>query len=213
MHAVGILGGTFDPVHHGHLRLAIECREKLSLHRVHLVPLGKPPHREPPHASTDHRLQMLQLATRGIEGLKVDEHELSRGGVSYTIDTVRQLRMDMPDTPLCLITGRDAFNAIHTWREWQSIPDYVHIIVVGRPGHTPEPESVEIRSFLAQHRVTDLCIRGDALAGHIYEIEIPELDISATRIRQIIRKGNNPRGLLPESVVEFIYKNRIYPVD
>ena len=208
--AVGILGGTFDPVHNGHLRLAIECREKLSLESVFLVPLDRPPHREVPVAPAEHRLAMLQLAVQDIACLKVDDRELRRGGVSYTIDTLRHLRKDMPDNPLYLITGKDAFNAIHTWREWQSITDYVHIIVACRPGQVHADTAGEVMSFLEKHRAQQPQSSNVAPAGNIYEIEIPALDISSTRIREILHAGKITRGLLPDSIVDYIHDNGLY---
>ena len=206
--AVGILGGTFDPVHNGHLRLAIECCEQLSLESVLLIPLDSPPHRNPPVASAEHRLAMLQLAARDISCLKVDDRELRRGGISYTVDTVRLLRKDMPDTPLFLITGNDAFNNIHTWHDWQGIIEYVHIIVAGRPGQAVT--NGKARAFLEKYRIDPSRLPVNSLAGNICEVEIPALDISSTRIREIIRDEKRPGGLIPDSIVDFIYSKRLY---
>ncbi|MGH8120697.1 MAG: nicotinate (nicotinamide) nucleotide adenylyltransferase, partial [Gammaproteobacteria bacterium] len=136
MKPIGILGGTFDPVHHGHLRLAIECCERLALAEVRLVPLRVPPHRKPPRASPEHRLAMLKLAAENKNNLIVDDSELRRKTISYTIDTVSTLRKSSGRTPLCLLLGTDAFNMLHTWHRWQALLDYVHVVIAERPGVT-----------------------------------------------------------------------------
>ncbi len=135
---IGIFGGTFDPVHNGHLRTALEVAELLAFDELRLVPASVPPHRGAPLATAAERLRMLQLAADAHPGFVVDDRELVRGGASYTIDTLRSLRAELGETVrLCLIVGMDAFAAIDTWKEWRALGDHAHIVVVQRPGAAP----------------------------------------------------------------------------
>ena len=133
---IGILGGTFDPVHNGHLRMAIEVMELCALDEVRLTPLHTPPHRLLPNTTPQHRLAMLSHAVKEVQGLRIDERELQRAGVSFTVDTLRSLREELGNKPLCLIMGMDAFQGLNTWHEWTSLVDLAHIIVASRPGPT-----------------------------------------------------------------------------
>ena len=211
--AIGILGGTFDPFHHGHLRLAIECRERLRLQQLLLVPLYSPPHREAPVASAKQRLDMLSLAVSGHDFLHIEDCELRRRDVSYTIDTIKHLRGMAEKTPLCLLMGRDAFNALAGWRDWQDLSTYTHIVVVDRPGGYPGKIDGQLQQFIEQHRTEDINDLHIRECGNLYELEIPLLDISATRLRDTIRSGNDPSGLLPKSVIEYIYTHSLYQQD
>lgn len=210
---VGILGGTFDPFHHGHLRLAIECREKLQLRSLRLIPLYTPPHRQPPVASAGQRLAMLEIAVRGHKFLQVDDCELRRHGVSYTIDTLKQVRNDINDEPLCLLMGRDAFNTLTSWRDWQHLIDYCHIVVVDRPGKPLSSSNAELAEFIRRHLSEKTDELAKLPAGKLLEIDIPLLDISSTQIRAIIQAGHDPSGLLPEEVIDYIHTHSLYRQD
>jgi len=207
---IGILGGTFDPVHHGHLRLAIECIERLALAEVRLIPLRMPPHRKPPQAAPEHRLAMLKLATETASNLVVDDSELQRPGISYTIDTVSALRKKSGRIPLCLLLGTDAFNMLHTWHRWQSLLDHVHFVIAERPGVVCKPENAELNTVLDKHSARDASILHTKENGSIFRVQIPWLDISATRIRDMLRMGHNPSFLLPDAVIEYIRTHRLY---
>ncbi len=209
MKPVGLLGGTFNPVHHGHLRAAIETKEVLDLARVHLIPLLIPPHRDPPEVSAHLRLSMLQAATADEPALLADDREIRRGGVSYTIDTLIQMRDEMPETPLCMILGTDAFAWLHTWREWEHLIELAHIIVVHRPG-TDLPKDVPANRLLRERETCKKEDLQDSPAGSFLSMAIPFLEISSTRIRSILHNGQNPRYLLPDSVLEIIRKERLY---
>lgn len=208
--AVGILGGTFDPFHYGHLRLAIECHEKLNLKNLRLVPLYKPPHRDAPVATAEQRLAMLSLAVRDHGFLQIDDCELQRRGVSYTVDTVKHLRDKAGKIPLCLLMGRDAFNNLTGWRDWQNLIGYAHIVVVDRPGNSLASNEASLAEFIHQHRTNKLDELHAQPASKLFELEIPLLDISATQIRSTIHSGNDPSGLLPEAVMEYIYTHSLY---
>ncbi len=207
---IGILGGTFDPVHHGHLRLALECRERLQLERVNLVPACVPPHRPEPEASPQQRLRMLQLAVENSAGLRADDREIRRGGVSYTVATLESLREKYPDLSLCLILGTDAFRFLHTWHRWTLLPDYAHIIVVERPGSDAQIQAPEIRQLLSERVTSDPEQLHRSPAGRIFRVDLPVLDISSTRIRHGVAAGRDPRYLTPDNVIAYMKEHRLY---
>jgi len=207
---IGIIGGTFDPVHNGHLRAALECVQAADLEQVLLIPLYDPPHPKTVYATAEQRLRMLQTAIAGVNGLAVDTLEIDRRGKSYTIDTVKELRDRYGDRPLCLIMGMDAFCSLHTWKQWDLIQEYVHIIVTNRPENTPDNASQQIHDLYTS-RLTDSA--GDlhvSPAGRIFRIELPLLAISSSRIRKLFADGGNPAFLLPENVLRLIRKDNIY---
>ncbi len=209
MRPLGIFGGTFDPIHFGHLRSAFELRQALELQQVRLIPCGIPPHREPPVAAGSHRLAMLQTAVDGVRGLAVDDRELKRTGPSYTADTLLSLRQDYPQTPLCLIMGADAFASLNRWYRWETLLENAHIIVAFRPG-VPLPERGPVAEALAARRVTSGSeLRRDA-AGAILPWQVTQLEISSSEIRAMVGKGQSPRFLMPESVWELIRRRRLY---
>jgi len=205
-----IYGGTFDPIHHGHLRLAIELCDRLEVERVSLVPCYIPPHRSDTGASASQRLKLMELAMQGEPRLYIDDRELRRAGASYTADTLRQLREELgPDQPLVMVVGTDAFAGFDRWREWERIPELAHIVVVRRPGPALDPENTPAR-LLARRRVEDIGSLRSTPAGCILELDPPLLDISATGIRERIAAGRSPRYLTPDSVWEEIRHQRLY---
>jgi len=206
---IGILGGTFDPVHHGHLRLALEIRQALDLAEVRLIPSHTPPHRRAPIASQTQRLAMIQLATKNVPGLIVDNRELVRGKTSYTIETLQAVRAEINDTPLFLIMGMDAFQSLHTWYQWTDIMDYAHIILADRPGSRETLKHSAVRKFYSSH----ICKNRHALrkpSGRIMKIDVPLLDISATRIRRLLAQKQELHYLLPDAVINYIRRESLY---
>ena len=211
--ALGILGGTFDPIHNGHVELAREVRDALGLAAVRLIPSGDPPHRAAPVATAAHRLAMVELAIEGIPGLEVDVREIERPGRSYTVDTLRSLRAESPPRPLALIVGADAFVGLPTWHEWRELFALAHIVVVARPG-------VVIDDALPENLADEWSKRhlrdGDALAqspaGHIFVQAITPHPVSASSIRSALVDGNigAVKGLLPSAVLAYIERNRLY---
>lgn len=206
---IGILGGTFDPIHHGHLRLAIELYERLNLDRIHLIPSAYPPHREQPSASAELRLAMVQAAIAGVEGLVADDRELRRAAPSYMVDTLCSLREEFPERSLCLILGMDAFMGLPQWHQWERLIEYAHLVIVQRLGKLL-PMSEVIRDFLNTHQVTELQELERRTAGAIFIQEIPMLTISATQIRALLSMGKNPCYLLPEHVLDLINTHQLY---
>ncbi len=204
---IGILGGTFDPIHNGHLRLAIELYERLELTELRLIPLRVPPHREPPLADPAQRLTMLQLAIENIAGLTVDDCELQREKTSYTIETVSLVKEKIGDTPICLLMGIDAFAKIHTWHRWEELLEYVHLAIADRPGNSTKEYEQEIAELIKTHLTGDVSELQQSSSGKIYRITMPMLDISATQIRNLISNNQDAHGLVPEKVLDFIHSN------
>ena len=211
MKPVGIFGGTFDPIHYGHLRLALELYEALGLQELRLIPLHTPPHRRVPVATPQQRFAMVELAVTDVHGLVADDREIRRGGVSYTIDTLRELRAEHPGQPLCLITGMDAFRKLNSWREWQRLIEYAHIIVVDRPGSDPRAiDAPAVAELYGRYLTNDYTRLHDAPAGLIFKSPTPMLDISSTRIRELIAAGRDIHYLLPERLITYLTRQEIY---
>lgn len=205
-----IYGGTFDPIHHGHLRLAVELRERLGVAEVALMPCHVPPHRDSPGATSEQRVALMNLAIAEEPGLKLDDRELGRDGASYTAETLRQLRAEIgPDEPLVMVLGTDSFAGFDRWQEWQRIPEFAHIIVVRRPGPDLAPDGVPAR-LLSQRSVERVAALYSSPCGHILQLDPPLLDISATGIRDRILSGRSPRYLLPDSVWREIQSQGLY---
>lgn len=205
-----IYGGTFDPVHHGHLRLALEISDRLDVDYVSLVPCHIPPHRGQTGASSSQRLELLRLAVANERQLRIDDRELAREGASYTADTLRQLRAELgPAEPLVMVVGTDAFAGFDRWLEWRQIPELAHVVVVRRPGPALDPSGEPAR-LLAERGVEGPETLHDCPCGHFLELDPPLLDISATGIRERIADGRSPRYLMPDPVWAEIRRQRLY---
>jgi nicotinate-nucleotide adenylyltransferase len=213
--ALGILGGTFDPIHNGHLELARELIDALPLSAVRLVPAGDPPHRAAPVASAADRLAMAELAIAGHAGLEVDSREIARAGPSYTVLTLGELRDETPARPLALILGADAFLGLPAWHRWRELFDLAHVVVVARPGvefdldHAPALLSEWERRYVRDPHAL-LATR----AGAILVQPVTPHDISASSIREELARGaagvEAVRGLLPPAVLAYIERNQLY---
>lgn len=205
-----IYGGTFDPIHHGHLRLALEISDALAVDRVDLVPCHMPPHRGSTGASSEQRLELIRLAIDGEHRLRVDDRELRRAGASYTADTLRQLRSELgQEEPLVMVVGTDAFAAFDRWREWTDIPALAHIVVVQRPG-ADIPVGSGAARLLSERRTSGPDVLRSSPCGAILQLDPPLLDISATGIRQRIAGGRSPRYLTPDPVWQRIQSLCLY---
>ena len=206
---IGIFGGTFDPVHHGHLRIALDALEFLGLEKVHLVPLAQAVHREQPHANAEQRLAMLQLAVAGQPALVADDREIRRGGDSFMVDTLQSLHNELPGRALCLLLGSDAFNGFMHWRSPQRILDLANILVMQRPGYTL-PDDPRLDSLVDTHRQDDPQLFRDSASGGIHFHDVTQLDISSSDIRRRVANGRNPAYLLPRAVIAHIEEQRLY---
>ena len=209
MAGIGILGGTFDPVHCGHLRLALELREQLALSSVRLIPAPNPRLREAPRADASRRMEMLRAAVDAEPGLEVDARELDREGPTYTVETLESLRRDFPNEPLVFILGMDSFQRLDGWHRWRELTGLAHLAVAHRPGGSlPGPGPVA--EFLDAHRCDDAATLMTKPAGHIMICSPPLLDISATRIRALVAEGRSIRFLVPDKVIELINRTECY---
>ena len=206
---IGILGGTFDPIHHGHLRCAQELLQDLPLDEVRLIPCRTPPHRDTPHANVEQRLRMLKAALDGAPGMRVDERELSREGPSYTVDTLHSLRAELGAAPLCLIVGMDAFNGLDRWHRWQELIGLAHIVVAHRPGWL-SPRTGAVAELLQHHAAQSATELRARPAGCILPWPITGLDISASAIRTQVAAGKSPRFLVTEAVARIIAAEKLY---
>ena len=208
---IGIYGGTFDPVHYGHLRSALEVKEALGLEELRFLPCGQPPHRRTPQALAHQRLRMLELAlVDAAAGFRIDTRELEREGPSYMVDTLASLREEVAERPLCLILGMDAFAGLPAWHRWRELFDQAHIIVMRRPD-APEPDIAETwAGLVAGRRVLETERLRAKPAGLVYFVEVTQLAIAATQIRRLIRSGKDPRYLLPDTVLDWIRAQQLY---
>ncbi|WP_108652125.1 nicotinate-nucleotide adenylyltransferase [Dongshaea marina] len=207
--AIGLIGGTFDPIHIGHLCPAIETREQLGLQKILFIPNSIPPHRDTPHSCAEHRLKMARLAIRDVEGFEVDDRELKRLKPSYTIDTLQSLRAEYPDTPLCFLMGMDSLLSLASWHRWEELTDYAHLVICHRPGWNPE-FGEPIASWLKAHQDQTLGALQTRLCGLVQFVENRTFDISATELRQRIREGKECRYLLPDAVLDYIRQQGLY---
>ncbi len=207
---VGVFGGTFDPVHYGHLRSALELVERLQLEQLRLMPSAQPPHRDAPCCSAAHRAAMIELAVAGEPRLACDARELQRAGKSYTIDSVIELRGELQaQFGLCMVMGCDAVLEINAWHRWQELLEWAHIIVIARPGWQL-PRTGAVAQWLHQHRVADPRELRQQRAGGIVIEELRPLAISSTEIRDLLVAGRSPRYLLPQTVLDYIQTHNLY---
>ncbi len=212
---IGILGGTFDPIHNGHLRLAQEALEQCRLGAVRFIPSGTPPHRAAPLATAAQRLQMVQLAINGQPRFELDGREIHRTEKCYSVDTFSALRAEVgADLSLCLLLGSDAFLQLHTWHQWQRLFELTHIVVMQRPGRPVGNAIVQADESLRQQYQTRLAptpqLLHESASGHIVVLDMPQLDISATDIRSRTAQNKNLRYLLPDTVAHYIHINQLY---
>lgn len=205
---IGILGGTFDPIHHGHLRLALEVRETLDLDHVRFVPAGLTNLRAPPAASGAQRLAMVQAAI-AAPALVIDTRELDRSGVSYTVETLESMRAEFGPRPLCFILGQDAFNALPRWQRWQDLLQLAHLVVATRPGSTLLP-AAQLAELVRSTRISDPGRLAAAPAGCLYLQQIPLLPISSTDIRARCKAGRSIAYLTPPGVEAIIEREHLY---
>lgn len=207
---IGLLGGTFDPIHLGHLRPALDCLQALPLDQVRLIPLKVAVHRPQPVAPPALRLAMLEAAIAGQPGLVADPRELERPGQSYSYETLVHLRAELGDAePVCLLVGSDAFAGFLGWHRPREILDLAHVVILRRP-RAPEGLAPELRDLLRRRLCNDPAVLRDAPSGRILLQDVTQMDISSTRIRQLIGRGQSPRFLLPDPVLAICEREGLY---
>jgi len=212
MRSIGVLGGTFDPIHNGHIHLALEVRNKLKLDEVKLIPANTPPHRSIPIASANDRKKMTELAICGQKNLSVDLREIENKNISYTINTLISLRMEFPNDLLFLIVGEDVFNMVDSWKNWQSLLNYTHIIVATRPDDDKDISN-ELKIWRDKNKIDDIKILKTALSGYIFYINTPIVKISSSMIRKYYSEHKNIGVYLPANIITYIKDNNLYMDD
>jgi len=211
---IGLLGGTFDPIHYGHLRFAEDARAAIGLREVLLVPAGDPPHRARPRTLAADRLAMVRLAASDFAGLRADDRELRRAGPSYTVLTLEELRAESGDTPICLLLGMDALAELQTWHRWQDLFGLAHLVAAARPGRaaggTLPPALAQAWHARLATAAVELAV---APSGRTFYLPIRPHVISATDLRARLARGERPADLLPPSVLAYIESHQLYRND
>lgn len=206
---IGILSGTFDPIHLGHMHLANEARKLCGFQKVLLIPCIQSPLRSPPIASPIDRLNMIKLAINDSKYFFADDREIKRPGVSYTIETLKSLRKDYKNMSLTLIMAIDVFNKFDEWHEWQKILGFAHLLIANRTDSQKitNPKMIEL---LNKHQTTDTQQLQKEMAGLIYVAKIDPLPIAATEIRTLIKKQKDASHLVAPKVWQYILEKHLY---
>lgn len=212
MRIIGLLGGTFNPIHFGHLRMAQELADALHLDEVRFIPSANPPHKAMPEVSAKQRAEMVRIAIADNPQFKLDTRELERKGHSYTIDTLISLRGELgASVALCLIMGSDAFVHLNTWARWQELLNYCHIILVQRPNTPKQPKLADELAMLLEENYTEsIADLSQQPAGFIHMQAITPLDISSTVIRTNLKTTHSVRYLVTDKVLNYINLNSLY---
>jgi nicotinate-nucleotide adenylyltransferase len=209
MQPIGLFGGTFDPIHCGHLRTAFELWQELKLAEIRFLPTGSPPHREKLYASAERRLEMVRAAVADQPAFIVDDREVRRSGVSYSVDTLAELRHEYPQRSLCLLLGMDAFLGLPGWHRWRELLTLAHIVVAHRPGWRA-PTTGPLGELMVDHGTGSILALQQERAGRVYVRAVTQLEISSTELRTLITGGGDPRYLVPDAVRKIILETRCY---
>jgi nicotinate-nucleotide adenylyltransferase len=209
---IGLLGGTFNPIHYGHLRMAQELADALKFSEVRFIPSANPPHKLAPEVSAEHRAAMVELAINDNAKFKLDTRELERTGASSTFDTLVSLREELGENvALCWVMGSDAFIKLNTWHRWKELLNHCHIILVQRPNTENQAKLPdELAAFLQDNYTENMDDLSEKSAGYIHMQKITPLDISATNIREALKIGHSTRYLMPYNVIEYIATHQLY---
>jgi len=209
--AIGILGGTFNPIHFGHLRMAQELADALNFDEIRFIPAASPPHKDTPAISAEHRAAMVRLAIADNPAFTCDERELHRTGASYTIDTLLSLREELgSQVSMTLFMGSDAFTKFDTWHRWEEIIQHCHIALVQRPHVNQDKLPKVLETFLHNHYTENSDDLHTSPAGYVTMRQITALDISSTAIRAAFKHGYSTRYLMPDNVIEYIQTYHLY---
>lgn len=210
MNAVGVLGGTFDPVHRGHTSIALNIADRCALQAVRFIPNARSPLRDFAHATNADRLAMLELAIAVDARFSIDQRELVGESPSYSVDSLQSLRNELPDMPVCFILGMDAFVQFHQWYRWRDIPGLAHLVVARRPGCEMHIENEELKAEFTRRKTENIRDLHDKAHGHIYVCDVQQVDVSATQIRSRVVAGESLEGLVAEPVAHYIQQHGLY---
>lgn len=209
---LGLMGGTFDPVHHAHLRLAVDALEELELDAVRWIPSGRPGHRDTPQADPKQRLQMLRIALEDEPRFHIDPAEIESREPTFTVHTLRRLRAELgEDQSIVMLVGMDSLLSLHTWREWEQLLTLTHFGVADRPGIELKEETLhpDLAAVYRAHFNTPASLR-QAACGSIVRFHSVPMDISSTDLRARIRAGRDTRYLIPAKVAQYAATERLY---
>ena len=207
---IGILGGSFDPVHNGHLQIAHTLLRELPLSEVRFLPSKQNLLKSAAHASAEQRLTMLKIALQKEPGLSVDKRELDRKSPSYMTVTLASIREEVGDTPICLIIGMDVFQELCDWHEWEQLIQLAHIVVMNRPGYQATTNNEALAHLIHEHKTNDKNKLSETASGCLYNIAIPPISISSTEIRQAITAKRNVSQILPQGIWDYIQEHHLY---
>ena len=209
---LGLMGGMFDPVHNGHLNIAISVLGILKLDEVRLIPCGNPVHRDRVFASRDHRMAMLELAITGNSQLGIDNREFRSKDPSYTLNTLYAIKQEMPQCRLYYIMGQDSFNTMPSWYRWKEIFSLAHVVVAGRPGIEPLFDAL-LKDEYDKRVVKTAAEMKQFGSGKIFSAKVDLLDISSSLVRKKIAAGENVEKLLPEKVASYVKTHKLYSLE
>ena len=207
---IGLLGGAFDPVHNGHILMALGCMETLDLQEVVFIPASISPLKTATATPPQHRLAMLEQALQRYPQLTVNDMELKRGGVSYTIDTLIELRRSNSQQSLCFIMGMDAFDSLPAWRRWQELADYAHLVVIGRKLQHEGCGDERLRTYYAERACSTAATLHVHPGGFIHKSEVSVPGISSSEIRRLLNDHESAETSLPPAVYDYIKENNLY---
>jgi nicotinate-nucleotide adenylyltransferase len=207
---IGIYGGTFNPIHFGHLRVAQEVADNLNLEHVKFIPSATPPHKPLPEVTAQQRVDMVKIAIKDNDKFNIDTRELERGNISYTIDTLKSLQLENIDNALCFLMGTDAFFHFNTWHRWEEILNYCHIVLFYRPIKTNNNLSIELEEYLKDHYAENCNNLNEYRNGLITMQNVTPLTISSTHIRELLKNNNSANYLTAKEVLNYISTNNLY---
>ena len=208
-YAIGFLGGSFDPIHNGHLLPAIEVAQQLQLQQLFLMPNHIAPHKAGSHCNATQRAEMVKLAVQDIDKLDIDTRELSRDSASYTVETLKEIRAQHPTTPVCFVMGMDSLIHFDSWYQWQEILNYCHLVVCARPGWKGEFNAT-VQGLLNKHQTQSVDALHQSNSGQIYFQKTEQFDISSTQIRHNLKQNLSVDNLLPAQVTNYIKTHQLY---
>lgn len=210
---LGIFGGTFDPIHNGHIFPVLEAAEKTNITKIALMPCYIPSHKDPATASSEDRLKMVELICDQYSLFYADSRDINRGKPTFSVDSLTEIRQSMPNTPLCFFIGTDSLQNLFTWHNWEKLFSLCHFVVCSRDAETLNTQNTysdELQTLLKKRQVTDPFALHNSLAGYIYLAHTQTLTVSSTKIREQIFNNQTVDKLLPSKILDYIQRHKLY---